>query len=231
MPGFFLNLNHPMEIKKAIVFIDGNNLYHNLKEANIKPGYASMKKLAEFICKHFQFNLNKIYYYNSIPDISDGEISYYKQMEYFDSLRKDGLEVFTRKLQKNSTEEIKREKEKILATLDLCIPCKPIVKQNCFECIGSVKKREKGIDVKIASDMIRKVLIEEDCDVCVLISGDADFIPAMEIIKDAGKEAVTSSLIQGYSRELMDGKFRYFIIRRKEFIANCLKNYSEVKKA
>ena len=51
-----------------------------------------------------------------------------------------------------------------------------------------MKKREKGIDVKIAVDMIRKSLIENECDVCLLISGDADFIPTIQTIKDAKKE-------------------------------------------
>lgn len=83
-------------------------------------------------------------------------------------------------------------------------------------------KIEKGVDVLIASDMIRKSLVEKECQVCVLISGDADFIPVMEIIKDSKNEVISCSVIKGYSRELLQGKFRYLILK-KEDLDKCLK--------
>jgi uncharacterized LabA/DUF88 family protein len=67
-------------------------------------------------------------------------------------------------------------------------------------------KIEKGIDVMIASEMIRKTLVEKKCEVCILISGDADFIPAMQIIKDAGYEAIVCCPRYGFSNELRQGK-------------------------
>ena len=83
-------------------------------------------------------------------------------------------------------------------------------------------KIEKGVDVLIASDMVRKTLVEKKCGVCILISGDADFIPVMEIIKDSKNEAITCSVIKGYARELLQGKFRYLILK-KEDLEKCLK--------
>ncbi len=195
--------------KTAIVFVDGNNWYHNVKSVIRKPGYIDLKKLSDFICNNFDFILKgPIRYYNSIPDISDGEVMYYKHMEYLSSLEKDGIKVITRKLQKSSTEEILAEKEQMINALDLC--------RDCQECVGNVKKKEKGIDVKIAVDMINKCLMENECDVCVLITGYADFIPAMQVIKDAKKEVVTSSVMVGYSRELLEGKFRYLILKKRD---------------
>lgn len=85
-------------------------------------------------------------------------------------------------------------------------------------------KFEKGIDVMIASDMIRKILVEKKCKVCILISGDADFVPAMQIIKDAGYEAISCSPKYGFSNELRQGKFRYLILTNKDLIDNCLKD-------
>ncbi|MBU0907564.1 MAG: NYN domain-containing protein [Nanoarchaeota archaeon] len=82
-------------------------------------------------------------------------------------------------------------------------------------------KIEKGIDVMIASDMIRKTLVEKECDVCILISGDADFIPAMQIIKDAGYEAIICSPKVGFSNELRQGNFRYLVLK-KEWFLKCL---------
>ncbi len=70
--------------------------------------------------------------------------------------------------------------------------------------------------------MIRKTLVEKECNVCILISGDADFIPAIQIIKDAGYEVIVCSPRTGFSNELRQGKFRYLILS-KAYLLRCLK--------
>ncbi|MBS3091887.1 NYN domain-containing protein [Candidatus Pacearchaeota archaeon] len=172
------------KIKSAIVFIDGNNWYHNLKTI-VKPSKIDLRKLAVFICNKFNLTLKEIRYYNSIPDISDNEINYHKHINFLSGLAKEKVIVKTRKLSK--------------------------------------LKKEKGIDVLIASDMIRNTIIDKKCDVCILISGDADFIPVMEIIKDLKKEAITAMISNGYARELMQGRFRFLILKAKDILDNCLK--------
>ncbi len=178
-----------MENRKAIVFIDGNNWYHNLKHL-IKPSKIDLQKLANFICSYYNLKLIEIRYYNSIPDISDGEEIYYKHMGFLRDLEKQEIIVKTRKLKK-------------------------IPKINT--------KVEKGVDVLIASDMIRKTLVDKKCDCCILISGDADFIPAMQIIKDKGFEVITCSVKEGHASELKEGKFRYLILKKEDLENNCLK--------
>jgi len=39
--------------------------------------------------------------------------------------------------------------------------------------------------------MIKIALVDKNCDVCILISGDSDFIPVMEIIKSLKKESIS----------------------------------------
>ena len=98
-----------------------------------------------------------------------------------------------------------------------------VVRVRKLRYIQSLKiKIEKGVDVLIASDMIRKTLVEKECKVCILISGDSDFIPVMEIIKKAGNEVITCSLKQGFSNELRQGKFRYLILKKEE-LGKCLR--------
>ena len=82
-------------------------------------------------------------------------------------------------------------------------------------------KIEKGVDVLIASDMIRETLVRKRCEVCILISGDSDFITAMQIIKDSGFEAITCCVQKGHASELKEGKFRYLILK-KEDLEKCL---------
>ena len=79
---------------------------------------------------------------------------------------------------------------------------------------GKKLRVEKGVDVMIAADMIDFCLVDGKCDVCVLISGDADFLPAMNVIKRQGSEVITASVGRGYSRDLRGGDFRYVVLKR-----------------
>lgn len=72
----------------------------------------------------------------------------------------------------------------------------------------------------IASDMIRKALVDKLCEVCVLLSGDADFIPAMQALKDAKHEVIVCAPKQGFSNELRQGGFRYWVLK-KEDLERC----------
>ena len=45
---------------------------------------------------------------------------------------------------------------------------------------------EKGIDVRIAVDMLQ-MAYKNIYDVAILVSGDADYVPAIEAVKDVGK--------------------------------------------
>lgn len=211
------------EQKVAIVFIDGNNLYHNLKASRIKPSSIGLQKLSELVCEHFGCVHKKTVYYNSIPDIRDGKETYYQHIKYLNKVRSiPKFDVKTRKLQKNTTKEVMHEKSTKISQLELCKLCKPIVESNCRECIGDFKVKEKGIDVMIVVDMINLSLIQKECDYCILVSGDADFIPAMDIIKKRGKMPVSAALYKGYSYELR-AKHGWFILDRQLVLDKCSK--------
>jgi uncharacterized LabA/DUF88 family protein len=151
-------------MKNAFLFIDGNNVYHNLKDMYIKPGNLNSKsfeKLIILIADHFKCNITKTFYYNSLPDIRDGKDTYWSHMSYMDSLKKTNFEVILRRLQSHTTKEHVKEKQEIIETLELCKNCKPIVKANCSDCIGVIKKKEKGVDVRMAIDIVKKALYKE----------------------------------------------------------------------
>ena len=48
-------------------------------------------------------------------------------------------------------------------------------------------RQEKAVDVKLASDLI---VLRDIYDVAIILSGDQDFVPAVEIVKDFGKRVV-----------------------------------------
>jgi uncharacterized LabA/DUF88 family protein len=169
-----------LPLRKAIIFIDGNNFYHNCKK-NFKPKKIDFNKITKKICYKFNLDLKEIRYYNSIPALSD--ISYDKHKKYLDSLKKDNIIICVRELAGRGE-----------------------------------FKREKGVDILLASEMISKSIIKNECDVCILISGDADFLPAMQIIKDSKKEVIVSSIYKGFSKKFREGKFRYLILKDEEII-------------
>ncbi|MBU2576192.1 MAG: NYN domain-containing protein [Nanoarchaeota archaeon] len=93
---------------------------------------------------------------------------------------------------------------------------------------GKVVRVEKGIDVMITVDMISKALIDDECDCCILISGDCDFVPVMRLIKKAGKEVLTASVLRSYARELLQGEFRFWILKKNDLV-KCFKGYNGKK--
>ncbi len=215
--------------KNAVVFIDGNNFYHNINlmirinRMGIKAGHIDFYKLSENVCSWFGFAHKKTRYYNSIPSVEDGKEMYWKHINYLEGLEKlPKFEVITRKLQRSSTKEILNERKEIITNLGLCKDCKPLVETSCYDCIGNIKKREKGIDVKIAVDMVEHA-IKDKCDCIILISGDGDFIPALKIIEENKKVVSSAALTFGYSYDLRNN-FRYLIMGRDFIMEKCLKN-------
>ncbi|MEN7981941.1 MAG: NYN domain-containing protein [Nanoarchaeota archaeon] len=212
--------------KKVIVFVDANNWYHNVKNL-ITPSEVDIKKLAEFLCKIKNFELIDIYWYASKPSIQDGEKMYYSHLSFLNHLEKSGIKIFSRKLQRLSNKEIKKQKSQKIDSLDLCKSCKPLI-ESVFLDLADLKKNEKGVDVWCAIDMIDKSCIENNCDACILISGDADFVPALNLIKKKNKDILVASSPFGFSKELRDN-FEYFILK-KETLMKCLRQYKNNKK-
>lgn len=206
-------------MKRAIVFVDANNWYHNVKRF-FTPSDIDIEKLARFLCRIKNYELEGIRWYASVPNIADGPGMYYRHMSFLEYLRKRGIKVITRKLQRLSSKEILEKKRDILDSLDLCENCKPIV-ESVFLDLAEIKKKEKGIDVWIAVDIIRLGIIEDRYDVCILISGDADFTPALNLIKDK-KEILVSMTPFGFSSELIKN-FPYFILR-KGTLSKCFRS-------
>jgi hypothetical protein len=77
--------------KKAIVFVDANNWYHNIKRI-FNPGEIDIKKVAELLCKEKRYTLSEIRWYASVPSIEDGKKLYYKHMSFLISIS-PGLKI------------------------------------------------------------------------------------------------------------------------------------------
>jgi uncharacterized LabA/DUF88 family protein len=53
--------------------------------------------------------------------------------------------------------------------------------------------QEKGVDVKLATDILK---LNDIYDVAVIVSGDGDYVPAVQVVKDWGKHIVNVSFLK-----------------------------------
>ena len=222
MLGFLLIISWNFSMPKtAIVFVDANNWYHNIKKY-FNPGEIDISKVSALLCKAKKYKLKEIRWYASTPSIADGENMYYKHISFLKHLENSGIKVITRKLQRLSNKEAIDKKKEQLESLDLCKNCKRLVESSFLD-LAELKKKEKGIDIWVAIDMIKKSVINKECDICILISGDGDFVPALELIKKKKKDILTAMVHFGYSSELIN-KFPFFILKKSTLI-KCLRDY------
>jgi uncharacterized LabA/DUF88 family protein len=76
---------------------------------------------------------------------------------------------------------------------------------------------EKGVDVKIAVDMI--TMAQRDLyDTCILITGDGDFADAAEAVKSTGKHVEVAYTERNFQISKAADKF---ILLDKEYLADC----------
>ena len=209
-------------VKKAIIFVDANNWYHNVK-GWFKPSDIDILKLADLISKEKNLEILEIRWYVSMPSMEDNPLIYKSQRTFLGHLQKEGIKIITRKLQRLSTKELKKKGEDLMNSWDLCEVCKPIVEASFLD-ISDHDQKEKGIDVWIAIDMVKEA-IKENIDCAVLISGDADFVPAFNLIEEIGKEVLSLSVPRGYSNELRQ-KFPFLILNREK-LNKCLREWEK----
>ena len=210
--------------KRAIVFVDANNFYHCVKKIK-SPSDLDIQKLADFLCKVKNFNLIEIRWYASIPDIREGIEVYNRHRGFLIELEKRGIKVVRRRLQKHSEKEMNKKKMDIFNKVKFCDTCKLLFEK--FINLFFSDKKEKGIDVWCAVDMIKYSCMKKKCDVCILISGDADFVPALSLIKEEGKDVLVASPHFGFSKELRDN-FEYFVLKEKT-LNKCLRKLKNEK--
>lgn len=141
------------KVKNAVVFVDGQNLYRAAKDAfgYNYPNY-DIRSLATGICSSNGWNLKETHFYTGVPDSQDDPIwhnFWSRKLSYMGRL---GIKLFSRSLRYHNQSWS-------------CPACKKIY--------TSLVGHEKGIDVRIALDIIR-LAHEKAYDVAVIFSQDQD---------------------------------------------------------
>jgi len=143
---------------RTSIFIDGNNFYHGLKFLYKE------KKLIDFNFERFCGFLAKgreivnIFYYNAQLDKNKNSEKYESQQRFFSNLQK---------IQKMNIIMCKLLKRKIKGT------------RNYYYVL-------KEDDLHMAVDIVEGAC-DNKFDVAILVSGDGDFVPAVESVRKRGK--------------------------------------------
>ena len=143
--------------QRVAIFIDGSNLYHNLKRFYIKTKFEEIMKKVET-----RRQVVDIFYYTALLDKSINEEKYKRHERFLDKI-----------------------KEIPNFHVVLCNLRKVILKD------GSVDFAIIGDDIYLATDLIGGAY-ESLYDIAIIVSGDADFIPAIKLVQKNGKKVINA---------------------------------------
>jgi len=154
------------EIKRAIVFIDGQNLYYTAREAfdYSYPNYDALA-LAKTVCKTAGWRLSQTRFYTGMPDAADNAFWHHFWAGKLGVMSNLGVYVYSRPL---------RYRNKRIKL--------PDGTEYTF-LVGE----EKGIDVRIALDVIR-MAHRKEYDIALIFSQDQDFSEVAEEIRAIARE-------------------------------------------
>lgn len=152
--------------KRAVAFIDGQNLYHAAREA-FGYGYPNydVRALATAVCQAQGWAVQGVRFYTGVPEQIDNAFWYHFWTAKRSAMGHQGVHVFSRPL---------RYRQK---TVQL-----PDGSKHSF-----IVGQEKGIDVRIALDIIRTVH-QKECDVALVFSQDQDLSEVAKELRLIGCE-------------------------------------------
>ncbi len=164
-------------MEKVCIFIDGANFYHLvLKKLRFQEINFNYDKFVNFLVSDRQISTNGKRFYVGTVSEKVGDMRTKKAMSnqttFFTKLKKNNWEIKTSKL--------RRRMEKIPVD-GRVIEYEKLKKIGISE-IQYERYREKGIDVKLAVDLIVGA-IDNKYDTAVIVSSDSDIIPAIDWVR------------------------------------------------
>lgn len=171
-------------MERVSIFIDGSNFYHLvIKKLGIEETGFDFNAFATFLINGRVASATGKRFYTGTVSEKEGDPkskeAMSKQTSLFTKLKKDGWEIKTSKLRRR-IEEIPIDGR----VLDYKNLQKLGIKKIQFE-----RFREKGIDVKIATDLIVGA-VDNQYDTAVIVSSDSDLIPAIDWVRHRKKKKV-----------------------------------------
>lgn len=166
------------------IFIDGGNFHHlAMRPLGIKEIDFDFDAFAHFIADGRTISeMGKRYYIGTVREREGDERSkraMAKQMQLFNELKKTAWQIKTSKL---------RERDERIVIDSRVNGYKKILKCGIKE-ISYKTFREKGIDVKIAADLVAGGL-DDKYDAAIVVSSDTDLVPMIDWVRFRLKKRV-----------------------------------------
>lgn len=190
-----------LKLPSALILIDGSNFYHSLKESKSLPFDADKFELL-FKQIDQKFEIKEIRYYDAIKDRTKDPIGYAKQQKFHSRLEtcphKPVFRSGPLRYLVNLTEYEVKSVGKKVGIID---KCNELLYKLLIE-LGLIRAtKEKGIDVLLVVDSIELARTLK-FDYVILLSGDADFVPAIKLIKTLKVKTLNLHMYSGSSTEL-----------------------------
>ena len=159
-------MNTPPPVKRAMAFIDGQNLFQHAKDAfgHYHPNY-DPEKLHAAVCEAHGWTPNLVRFYTGVPDKRESPMWAAYWNSRILSMKRDGISVTKRPLRYR--------------------------KQEVVDVSGNAKvvsvAQEKGIDTRLVLDIVSTAR-KKQWDVAVIFSQDQDLAEVVQEVKAIGEE-------------------------------------------
>ena len=152
--------------KRVIAFFDGQNLYHAAKAAfgHNYPSFGPLC-LAKSVCVKKGWELIRVYFYTGVPDLSDDPFWNFFWIGKLRAIGKGGVHTFSRSLRYHNQ----------------------VIKFPDGTEHSVMVGQEKGIDIRIALDVVRMARAKE-YDVALIFSQDQDLSEVADEVKRISME-------------------------------------------
>lgn len=192
-------------MKRAIVFIDGNNFYFRLKDltSGIEGKYSLLDFDYQEFCRNLMSSENQLL-----------GIRYY-------------IGAIKRQRRNEKSEKMYADQQKLIAKLQqkqIVITLGHLIQH------PDKSFHEKGVDVRLAVEMIRFAR-EDKYDTAYLFSSDTDLVPAVEEVQSFGKKVVYVGTAKSQSFGLTKQADDTILLRTEDisrFYQRCFCNYASL---
>lgn len=171
---------------KVVVFIDGSNHYHIIKNM-----FDNKKRLIDFNFEKFikdivgERRYVRTYYYTAPLDRKKDKETYIKQQKFFEKLRRiPDFELVLCRMQKVKID-------------------------------GKIVYQVKEDDIHLAVDIV-KLAYNNAYDTAILVSSDGDFVPAILVVKEIGKKVENIGFENKFSYHLKQECDRFRKLTKEE---------------
>lgn len=201
------------------MFIDGSNWHHGIGRIGVRSSSLDYRSVAEKLVRGRQ--LREVRYY--IGAVGEDLARVRQQQRFLDSLREQGVVVLLGRIQRSRMSREAGEERRLLR--QAFEGREHEVPRDLFETLRTYwnsappQYREKGVDTRLSVDLV-DLAHRDEYDAAYLLSGDADFVPAVEIARRLGKTVIAASPRGGYeltravntllklTRDWFDGLYR-----------------------